>query len=118
MMKQADCALATALIIQGYMRANEEKGNQTDHLSDAVTAIRRECGDWAENLQATSTLDLSAIEPEDAEVEIWAKGAPVSRAPYSLVSAAIALLREAVDLVGPETVSADFARRGLIAARP
>ena len=48
MMKPRDCAVATALILQGYMRANDEDG--TTELADAIRAVVQECLAWGENL--------------------------------------------------------------------
>lgn len=48
MMKPKDIATATALMLQGYMRANDEDG--TIELADAIRAIVQECLNWGENL--------------------------------------------------------------------
>lgn len=47
MMKQSDIKVAIALLIGGYLRANEE---HPDSLRDCVRAIVGECSDWCEGL--------------------------------------------------------------------
>lgn len=49
MMKLSDVSTATALVIQGYMRANGEDNLAT--LATVIQTIRQECDDWAENLE-------------------------------------------------------------------
>lgn len=49
MMKPKDCATATALIIQGYLRANSENDESTN-LRAVLVAIVNECDDWGENV--------------------------------------------------------------------
>lgn len=98
MMKSKDCAVATALVIQGYLRANLD---DVDGLSEAIAAIRSECNDWAENL-ATHDQALSS----EFSIELIEKGGgPVARSPENLINAAVALAAEAVDLFGPEAIA-------------
>lgn len=114
MMKTQDVRVATALVLQGYMRANDDT---KDALAEGIAAIRQETDDWSENLEQPD--DGSALEPhqlttavrEVIPMSIVDGGPPIKRTPYNLVSAAIALLGEAVDLSGPEIVLADFQKR-------
>lgn len=121
-MKIKDVQSATALIIQGFLRANDEgdssASRQSQMLFDCLSGIRQEVGDWAENLPIPVGKDGNALEPVDIEVGLTIRGAEVSRTPYNLVSAAVELLREAVDLNGPEAVLSDFQRRGGVPVGP
>ncbi len=50
-MKTKDLAVATALLIQGYLRANEDNGHpESYNLEDAIGVITKECDDWSDNL--------------------------------------------------------------------
>lgn len=107
MMKSKDCAVATALVIHGYLRANEAEVASPTHLEDAIRAIRGECDDWAENLSSNE----AAHDPQAISLGLFeANGGSVSRSPYNLISAALALISEAVDLSGPDAV-ADLQKR-------
>lgn len=118
MMKIKDVQSAVALVIQGYLRANENSAGaplgEKQALFDCLSGIRQEVGDWAENLPAATgkSGDQNAVDHADLDdVHISIGGAEVIRTPHNLVSAAIHLLLEAVDLAGPETVSSDFGSR-------
>ncbi len=51
-MKLSDVSAAVALIINGYLRANDAAGNPESHdLMECLGAIEQECKDWAENLE-------------------------------------------------------------------
>ena len=116
MMKAKDCAVATALIIQGFLRANADEGPdqnlsaaalESRNLSAAIKAIRLECRDWAENLASGD----AALAPDSISVELLeVTGGEVSRSPFNLLSAAVALAAEAIDLNGPEIVDQLIAR--------
>lgn len=115
MMKSKDCATATALIIQGYLRpielehsASESKKSMA--LFECLSAIRQECSDWAENLPMPDG-DGSALEPNAFSFDLMVGQVEAPRTPYNLISAAISLYREAVDLSGPESALHDFQRR-------
>lgn len=115
MMKSKDCATATALIIQGYLRpielehsASESKKSMA--LFECLSAIRQECSDWAENLPGPGG-DSNAVEPNAFSFDLMVGQVEVPRSPYNCVSAAIALTKEAIDLAGPEFVLADFRTR-------
>lgn len=98
MMKARDISVATALLINGYQRANEENGNA---LAEALAGIRKECDDWAENLALD---DKHALEPSEiGSIDIRVGQADVSRTPYNLMSAAMCLVSECIDLNGMET---------------
>lgn len=94
MMKISDVKSATALIIQGYLRANEHSEGvpklESSALIDCLTAIARECDDWAEGLE-------SAI-PSEA-ISVYFNG---PRTPFNLRSAIEALKQELEDLDGPQ----------------
>ena len=54
MMKPKDASIATALLIQGYLRANNADNDAAVEqlaLRSVIDAIRAECDDWAENLR-------------------------------------------------------------------
>jgi len=89
MMKLSDVNAATALIIQGFIRANAEDGEEVA-LKKCLDAIQDECSDWAENLD-----DRTALAPEKINVEI---NGP--RTPYNIRSAMKALASELTDLDG------------------
>lgn len=110
-MKAKDCAVATALVLNGYLRANDgaisiDKFENAKEMLDfplveALRAIRQECDDWAENLSSND----AALEPSAISVELLeANGGEVSRSPYNLLSGAVALALEAVDLNGPTAI--------------
>ena len=104
MMKMKDVQVATALIIQGYLRANDgEVGGEPKAMADVVSAIRQEVEDWAENIAIEPGV---VVRPEDLSVEVFKGPAPVSRSPHNLVAAILALAAEVVDLAGPEMLSA------------
>lgn len=106
MMKQKDAAIATSLVIQGYLRANSE-----NHLAECLTAIRQEVADWAENLKAPDGEDINAMAGSAMTIELTCStGAPVNRSPQNLITAAVELMAEAVDLNGPESTLAIFQR--------
>lgn len=127
MMKTKDVSVATSLILQGFLRANGDESKTA--LAEAIAAIRQEADDWSENIERHD--DGSALEPQHIATGgllemipmTTLAAAPIKRTPYNLVSAAIALLHEAVDLNGPEDVVSDLRRRcelplGVPAPRP
>lgn len=125
MMKSKDCSVATALIIRGFLHANEVgqcgaadcfAGNNKQ-LADCLSAIRQECHDWAENLPVVAP-DENAIEPEPFTLDLMVGSAAAPRSPYNLISAAISLVREAVDLSGPGVVGDFHQRLAAKVARP
>lgn len=114
MMKSKDCAVATALIIQGFLRpvelehsASESKKSMA--LFECLSAIRQECHDWAENLPAPAGAE--ALEPNAFSFDLMVGAVDAPRTPYNLVSAAISLVREAIDLNGPKSTMSDFTDR-------
>lgn len=115
MMKTKDVSVAVALVLQGYLRSNEEStldtAGKNKLLADAIAAARTECDQWAENLQEHGEHD-SALEPNDLTIEPLYGQAPVSRTPYNLISAAVALINEAIDLNGEDALR-DLASRGV-----
>lgn len=123
MMKSKDAALATALIIHGYLRANEEK---PPALLECLAAIRGECNDWSENLEDALPDDGGvALEPDHIVADCFVllpmssvAGPVMKRTPYNLVSAALAMLDEAICLSGPDTIARDFVARAGSAFRP
>lgn len=114
MMKSRDCAVATALIINGYLRANDDILSPSP-LVDALRAVRGECNDWAENLSSND----AALEPAAITVELLeVNGGTVSRSPYNLLSAAVALAAEAVDLSGLPMIDSLVARLQTLRSEP
>lgn len=60
MMKRSDISAATALLIQGYIYANQDEQGHVNALRDAIEAIEGECADWRENLINTHGEDAAA----------------------------------------------------------
>lgn len=93
-----------ALIIQGYLRANEHSPNvpldESVALEQCIRVIREECDDWAENFE-----DKDAVAPENINVDL-----NVPRTPYNLRSAMQALAEELTALDGTK-VTINFDQR-------
>ena len=53
-MKSDDLKSATSLLLQGFLRANED--NTLSGLAHAILAMRLELADWEENLEGTPRL--------------------------------------------------------------
>ena len=86
MFKAADIKVAVAFVINGYLRANEGEATEDENLQAALTAILRECDDWAEGLNSAKP-----------DIEVSINGA---RSPYNLRKAVEALKVELEDLDG------------------
>ncbi|MDE2103589.1 MAG: hypothetical protein KGL39_40490 [Patescibacteria group bacterium] len=98
MMKKKDAAVATSLIIQGYLRANEDEGC----LPDVLASIQQEVSDWADNLGVDVDQTLNAVTARRLSVDLRADVVrPVPRSPQNLATAVMALAQEMVDLSGP-----------------
>lgn len=93
MMKLSDIRTATALIIQGALRAAEDgtSGAKTIVLSETLSAIMAECEDWAENLDSAN-----------AEINVFIAG---PHTPYNIAAAIVGLQTELNDLVGEDDAS-------------
>lgn len=117
MMKTKDISVATSLIIQGFTRANvaevpDDNGPAAmAQLAKCLQAVRSECDDWSENLPVPDGADSNALEPKMIDVGLSCGQAIIDRSPYNIVSGAIALLAEAIDLNGPESTAGDLLNR-------
>lgn len=107
-MKQSDIATATALLLAGYLYSNSGDAQFTEnqHLSHAIAGMRKELADWSENLEPAdgSGIDVNAYESDALSVDIVAGQFDVPRTPYNLISAALTLVSEAIDLNGPDVI--------------
>ena len=121
MMKSKDVSVAAALVINGYLRANDTAEGTPDSepvaLHTCLGAVQQEVDDWADGLDAFELLviyglDPNALEPAKISIKATANGhvIPMPRTPYNLVSAALTLIKEAHDLHG-DVVLADLVDR-------
>lgn len=98
MMKISDVKTSIALLINGYLRANEGEEDSDKSLSDCLDAIELECRDWQENLDPQG--DLNALNENEIEVNFGR----ADRTPYNIASAMKSLASELAALDGDEAV--------------